>query len=1183
MKRTIAAACLAAVLLAMVSAIPASADTVTISNIANLQPNIDGASGPRTIEIVAGTYTLPANINVNKPDITIQGQGVLATIIQVSGTGYRFSVTGTGCTIRNLDLVKTDKPGLQDIIWINANNVTIQNNRIHGQFVIGDGDVSRAMVISGGLSNMLIDGNTIFALRQPGYFSGALTPSPAGTVSSNFVYGTKGWVIEGGNMVFTGNTWGTGANANVYDIAILAGVQAGFYPDIVAMSNANNAAVIEDQRPSPAILSIVAVDAAAAPGGAGSPLFPYQTIAPALARVAVGGTIHVAAGTYAGPGGINAAVSLLGPNAEICAHDASRVAEAVINTGSPAIRVGTTAPVFIKGFKFDGCGLAVDSYTSGSNLTMQNDIFVNTTAQTFFFSNPNLLTYDCNYVSAINAGDECLFIAGDWNGSTGSRATINNSVWENTPSSGMNLSSVNAAITGNRFTNVAYYAALLANNSGGTTVTGNTFDNIVNPNPPGSGSWGAGIRFYTPSITTPVSITANHFLNSYAGVAVRAGSDITGQPISVTGNDFVGNLFGIRNLGTGTLAATCNWYGSALGPNVVPTNPSPGDVVEGPVSYAPWLTGAIPGGLCNGYGLNRVEPLPPATCISVAHPCVTVPVDIARSIATGVRGYSVTFQLSANLALCNGLTSDVTQGAYLNSVGGTNFQVVDNTGGSYTVDCAILGATLGATAASGNLFNMSIKNVGGDGTGTVTVTSVALRDPNNVPVFSIPGPPASVTIDNTAPVAITALVATQLKVGNDTDGTTKIRLNFTAPGDAASIEAWRKGYGNYPEYNDAPGAGSVPSLPSSYANLAAEGWTKSTTVAASGQFDEPAARDFWYYVAYAKDACGNVSPVSAMTGGTLNYHLGDVSPVCGGDNTVGTADVSYLGANYGVTLANPDVRGCLDVGPTTDYSVNARPTTDSRIDFEDLIVFAMNYNVVSLMVSHGPSTQSTLASFNDLTVEAPQAVQAGEMVTASLRLEGAGDIQGLTAKLAWDHGVVEPVSVAAGEMIANLNGVVMSSVPGTVDAALLGVREQGLSGDGVLATVTFRALAAGNPGIGLARAEARDAANHAVKLGQRAVVDVPRVTALMAATPNPFRDASVLAFSLARRGPVQLVVYSVDGRKLRTLANDTREAGVYRFAWDGRDDRGNSAKPGVFFARLTTVDGHFSRTVLKIQ
>jgi hypothetical protein len=40
--------------------------------------------------------------------------------------------------------------------------------------------------------------------------------------------------------------------------------------------------------------------------------------------------------------------------------------------------------------------------------------------------------------------------------------------------------------------------------------------------------------------------------------------------------------------------------------------------------------------------------------------------------------------------------------------------------------------------------------------------------------------------------------------------------------------------------------------------------------------DEPGTRDFWYYVAFVEDACGNVGPVSNQTGGTLNYHLGDV-------------------------------------------------------------------------------------------------------------------------------------------------------------------------------------------------------------------------------------------------------------------------------------------------------------------
>jgi hypothetical protein len=43
---------------------------------------------------------------------------------------------------------------------------------------------------------------------------------------------------------------------------------------------------------------------------------------------------------------------------------------------------------------------------------------------------------------------------------------------------------------------------------------------------------------------------------------------------------------------------------------------------------------------------NPVTPQPPATCINLAHSCVTVPVTIHRTDATPIRGYSVTIQLS---------------------------------------------------------------------------------------------------------------------------------------------------------------------------------------------------------------------------------------------------------------------------------------------------------------------------------------------------------------------------------------------------------------------------------------------------------------------------------------------------------------------------------------------------------
>lgn len=260
-----------------------------------IQKGIDFVDPGGTVFVRTGTYVLTAEVNVNKVGITLDGDGVGATIVQVSGTGPRFNM-GTGTTLQDFEIVKTDKPGVQNIIRVESgNSVTIKNNAIHGQFVIGEGDVSRAIVVSGGLTGLNIEGNTIYALRQPAYISGTTT----GTVQNNFVYGTKGWVLEGGNLTFTGNTWGTGVNANVYDIAILSSMPPAFYTDIVAMSNANNGAVIEDQRVVPAVLSVANVNAsvpvcAADCGGRN----PYKTIAPAITRVVAGGTVKVAAGTY---------------------------------------------------------------------------------------------------------------------------------------------------------------------------------------------------------------------------------------------------------------------------------------------------------------------------------------------------------------------------------------------------------------------------------------------------------------------------------------------------------------------------------------------------------------------------------------------------------------------------------------------------------------------------------------------------------------------------------------------------------------------------------------------------------------------------------------------------------------------------------------------------------------------
>jgi len=191
--------------------------------------------------------------------------------------------------------------------------------------------------------------------------------------------------------------------------------------------------------------------------------------------------------------------------------------------------------------------------------------------------------------------------------------------------------------------------------------------------------------------------------------------------------------------------------------------------------------------------------------------------------------------------------------------------------------------------------------------------------------------------------AVTGLTAAQVATGNAPTGTTGVTIGYTVPLGSTSVEVWRKGFGSYPFYATAPGTGAVPALPSSYPPA---GWTLAGGVTASGQADQPGTRDLWYYVAYGRDSCGDVAPVSAMTAGTLDYHLGDVSDGVTpgqGDNTVDIADASLLGAHYGASGAALSGFEYLDVGPTTTHGTLGRPTPDGVLDFEDLVMFALDF------------------------------------------------------------------------------------------------------------------------------------------------------------------------------------------------------------------------------------------------
>jgi len=508
------------------------------------------------------------------------------------------------------------------------------------------------------------------------------------------------------------------------------------------------------------------------------------------------------------------------------------------------------------------------------------------------------------------------------------------------------------------------------------------------------------------------------------------------------------------------------------------------------------------------------------------------------------------------------------------SVGVAYAQTIGAAGGiapyAFAVTSGTLPPGLALVAATGALSGTPTAS----GTFAITITATDSVGCSGARAYSLQVLPV--------PAAITDLASSQSLTGNDTSGRLRLAIAFTPPAGASAIQVYRAPFGHYPAYDDA--GGSVPAIPG-YPPAAP--WTL-TPVTGSGQVDVPATRDVWFYVAFWRNALGVWSPVSNLTAGTPNYLLGDVSDgltAGAGNNRVWNEDISLLGAHYGIGAAQIAAQGVgyLDVGPTVDLSPSSRPFTDGQINFEDLIVFASNYGTPTASPSLAAHRAGSGGS-ERFTVSAPSLVEAGQEFDVPLTLSGAGSLQGFSARLAWDPAVVVPEQMHSLGFIEGQGGVVLSGSPGMIDAALLGTRASGIAGDGEVARVHFRALRAGIAAIELKSVDGRDAANHHVSaLELKSEQRLPTETVLLAPAPNPTSGRAELAYTLARSGEVELAIYAVDGRRVRTLASGQRPAGIYRLSWDARDGQGRSLPAGMYFLRLDAAGRRCSRSIALVR
>jgi hypothetical protein len=404
-------------------------------------------------------------------------------------------------------------------------------------------------------------------------------------------------------------------------------------------------------------------------------------------------------------------------------------------------------------------------------------------------------------------------------------------------------------------------------------------------------------------------------------------------------------------------------------------------------------------------------------------------------------------------------------------------------------------------------------------------------------------------------------------------GHNKVHLTWTNPtADVVGVEIRRVGWTDYPQYGT-PGL-PAPSYP---ANPGQGTLVTQTDLAAYDDLVTP--RDIYYYAAFTYDCAGNYSVASSTARDrSTSYWLGDISTALVGDGLINISDLTLFSSTFAQVQGGPSWNPEADFGPTDDHYRFGIPLPDDAINFEDLMIFSMNYGKVSPAGTSGGLLALTESvplgdqvSFRLVLVSR----EDGKATYAVIMENGAEVLKGFSLKVAYGAGnALEGVTASremTGKATEHFFGLIEQE-SGVVEicVAALGI-DAPFKYTGEVARVVVRETAEG--AVQLKTVDLRDLNNNGSEVtlpgtgGETPYI--PVTTALLQNHPNPFNPTTTIPFDVAVAGDVRIEIYDVSGSLVRTLVNGEKGIGRHVATWDGRDGVGNQVHTGVYFYRMT--------------
>ena len=72
--------------------------------------------------------------------------------------------------------------------------------------------------------------------------------------------------------------------------------------------------------------------------------------------------------------------------------------------------------------------------------------------------------------------------------------------------------------------------------------------------------------------------------------------------------------------------------------------------------------------------------------------------------------------------------------------------------------------------------------------------------------------------------------------------------------------------------------------------------------------------------------------------------------------------------------------------------------------------------------------------------------------------------------------------------------------------------------------------------------------------------------------PNPFNNTTAIPFFLNRASKININIYDIRGRLIKTLFSGSKPAGRHKIIWNGKTDSGKEAASGVYFMVMRQID-----------